>query len=105
MYQLTAVYAHPADPDSFVSHYRDKHAKISTQLPDVLFYDWHVCETLDGSSPPYFLAAVIQWESKEAAVASLGSEAGQRAVADLANFAEAGCEMQFGDVTVEVARP
>ncbi len=47
----------------------------------------------------------MQWESKEAALASLGSDAGQRAVADLANFAEAGCEMQFGEVTVEVVRP
>jgi uncharacterized protein (TIGR02118 family) len=102
MYQLTAVYAHPADPDAFVAHYRDTHAKIAAQLPDVRFYDWHVCESLDGTRPPYFLAAVIQWDSKESALASLGSEIGQRAVADIPNFADAGCEMQFGEVAVEV---
>ncbi|BBF99379.1 MULTISPECIES: EthD family reductase [Pseudonocardia] len=105
MYQLTAVYAHPADPESFVAHYRDTHAKIAAQLPGAAFYDWHVCETLDGSTPPFFLAAVIGWESKDVAIASLGSDVGQRAVADLANFADAGCEMQFGEVTVEVPRP
>ncbi|GLZ50276.1 putative ethyl tert-butyl ether degradation protein EthD [Actinomycetospora sp. NBRC 106375] len=105
MYQLTAVYAHPQDPDSFVTHYRDTHAEIARALPDVQYYNWHVCETLDGTRPPYFLAAVIQWESKEHALASLDSEEGKRAVADLANFAQAGCEMQFGDVTVEVPRP
>lgn len=64
MYQLTAVYSHPSDPEAFVSHYRDQHAKIASQLPNVLFYDWHVCETLDGATPPYFLAAVRQWESE-----------------------------------------
>ncbi|MCE0762071.1 EthD family reductase [Pseudonocardia kujensis] len=102
MYQLTAVYAHPGDPEAFVAHYRDKHAKIAAQLPDVRFYDWHVCESLDGSTPAYFLAAIVQWDSKEAAVASLGSGVGQQAVADMANFAEAGCEMHFGEVTVVV---
>lgn len=102
MYQLTAVYAYPADPDAFVAHYRDVHAKIGAELPDVRFYGWHVCETLDGSRPAHFLAAVVQWDSKDAAVASLASEAGVRAVADLANFADAGCDMQFGEINLEV---
>jgi uncharacterized protein (TIGR02118 family) len=100
VYQLTAVYAHPADPEAFVAHYRDTHSRIAAELPDIRFYDWHVCETLDGSTPAHFLAAVMQWDSRDAALASLASEAGERAVADLANFADAGCDMQFGEVTV-----
>ncbi|MFF7945147.1 EthD family reductase [Nocardia gamkensis] len=103
MYQLTALYPQPADPNAFVTYYRDVHARIAADLPDVRFFGWHVCESLDGSTPTYFLVAVVQWDSKEAAVASLGSEVGQQAIADLANFAEAGCEQHFGEVTVVVS--
>lgn len=102
MYQLSAVYAHPEDPESFVAHYRDNHAAIARMLPDVRYYNWHVCETLDGSQPPYFLAAVIQWDSRDSALASLNSEVGKQAVADQGRFAQAGCDMQFGEIVVEV---
>lgn len=35
-------------------------------------------------------------------MASLASEVGVRAVADLADFADACCDMQFGEITLEV---
>ena len=102
MYRLIANYAHPADHDAFVAHYRDVHAKLAAKLPDLRAFGWGVCETPDGSRPAHALIAVLDWDSKEVAQASLGSPAGEEAVADLANFAQAGVDMEFLEVTEEL---
>ena len=65
MYRLTANYAHPADHDAFVAHYRDVHAKLAAKLPDLRAFGWGVCETPDGSKPAHALIAVLDWDSKE----------------------------------------
>ncbi|GAA4826375.1 hypothetical protein GCM10023201_11290 [Actinomycetospora corticicola] len=101
-YRLTASYHHPADKEKFVAHYRDTHAPLAAKLPDVRSFTWGVCETPDGSQPAHALVAVLDWDSKEAAQASLGSEPGQAAVADLDNFARAGVDMEFQEITTTV---
>lgn len=102
MYRLTASYAHPADLDAFVTHYRDVHAKVATKLPDLRAFSWGVCETPDGTKPAHALVAVLDWDSKDAALASLDSPAGKEAVADLQNFAQAGVDMEFQEIRQEV---
>lgn len=102
MYRLTASYHHPADMDAFVAHYRDVHAPLANDLPDLRSFTWGVCETPDGSKPPHALIAVLDWDSKEAAQASLDSEPGKKAVADLENFAQAGMDMEFQEVVKAV---
>jgi uncharacterized protein (TIGR02118 family) len=102
MYRLTASYAHPADHDAFVTHYRDVHARLAAKLPDLRSFSWGVCETPDGTKPAHALVAVLDWDSKDVAQASLGSPAGEEAVGDLANFAQAGVDMEFQEVREEV---
>jgi uncharacterized protein (TIGR02118 family) len=102
VYQLTAVYAHPADPAAFVEHYRTTHAPIAKEFPKLRSFGWTLTETADGSPPPHFLIAVLTWDSKDDALAALGSPAGEAAVADLANFAQAGVDIELGEVVVEV---
>jgi uncharacterized protein (TIGR02118 family) len=46
--------------------------------------------------------AMLIAESKEAALGAMNSSEGQAAVADLANFAGAGVQMSFGEVTSEL---
>ncbi len=48
------------------------------------------------------LVAVLDWDSKESAQASLGSAEGEAAVGDLANFAQAGVDMEFQEIRAEV---
>jgi uncharacterized protein (TIGR02118 family) len=98
MYQLFASYAHPADPDAFLQHYREKHVPIAQSLPKARFYGWQVCESPDGSRPPHFVVSVLQWDSREDALAALSSPAGEAAVGDLKNFAGAGVDLDLGDV-------
>jgi uncharacterized protein (TIGR02118 family) len=102
MYQLTASYAHPEDPEAFLEHYRTKHAPLGREFPKARFFGWTICETADESRPPHFLIAVVQWDSKEDALAALASPAGQAAVADLANFAGAGVDIDLGELQVEL---
>ena len=102
MYRLTASYYHSDDDDALVAHYRDVHAALGAKLPDVRSFTWGPCETPDGSKPPHVLVAVLDWDSKEAALAALDSPAGKEAVADLANFAQAGVDMQFQELRTEV---
>lgn len=102
MYQLTAAYDHPADPDAFLEHYRTKHVALARELPGVRSLGWTVCETPDGSPPAHFVIAVLRWDSRAEALAALDSPAGQAVVADLANFATAGVAIDLGDVLVEV---
>ena len=102
MYRLTATYHHPEDSDAFVAHYRDTHAKLAAKLPDLRSFTWGPCEAGEGGRSVHALIAVLDWDSKEAAEASLGSAEGQAAVADLGNFAQAGVDMQFQEVVKEV---
>lgn len=102
MYRLTASYAHPADPDALVAHYRDVHAKLGAKLPELRSFGWGVCETPDGTKPAHALVAVLDWDTKEAALAAFDSPAGKEAVADLQNFAQAGVDLEFQEVQKEV---
>lgn len=102
MYQLTASYAPPENPEAFLEHYRVKHVPLARAFPKVRAFDWIICESADGSHSPHFVIAVVRWNSKDDALAALASPAGQAAVADLANFASAGVDIDLGEVQAEV---
>jgi uncharacterized protein (TIGR02118 family) len=93
VYRIIAHYHHPANPQAFLEHYRGTHAVLTKRLENLAAYTWGTCETLDGAKPEYFLTAVLDWPSKEAALADLGSPVGAEATADMANFAQAGLTM------------
>lgn len=102
MYQLTASYAHPKDSEAFLEHYRSKHAPLAKKLPNLKSFAWKVCETADGTRPPHFVIAVLRWDNRDEALAALASSAGKETVADLANFAAAGVDIDLGEVQIEV---
>lgn len=102
MYQLTATYAHPEDPEAFLTHYRTTHAALARRLPKLGFLGWTICESANGSPPPHFVIAVLHWDNKDDALAALASPEGTAVVADLANFAGAGVEIDLGEVLLEV---
>lgn len=103
MYRLTVVYEHPADPEKFLRHYREVHAVLATKLPGLRSFQWGVCEMPDGSEPPHFLVAALDWASKDDALAALSSPAGEEAGADVTEFAEPGSfHMSFSEVITAV---
>lgn len=99
MYRLTVVYDHPDDPSNFLQHYRGVHAPLIAKLPNLLAFEWGVSETPDGSTPDHFVVAVLDWETKEDALASLATPAGREGTADLANFTRPGeFHLSFAEV-------
>ena len=102
MYRVVVNYHHPEDPKAFLEYYRSTHAPLAKNLSGLSAYTWGVAETLDGSQPPFFVTAVLDWPSKEAALADLGSEQGQAASADMGNFAQAGATMHAVDLETVV---
>ncbi|WP_026928338.1 EthD family reductase [Granulicoccus phenolivorans] len=93
MFRIVVTYNHPENTDAFLEHYRTSHAVKAGKMPNLAGYTWGQCESLDGSRPEHFLVAVMDYESKEAAGASLGSPEGQAATADMADLPHAGFTM------------
>lgn len=97
MFQLTALYNHPEDPASFDKHYDEVHAPLANSVPGLQRYSVsRPAAGPDGSAPPYYLVAVLEFEDETAFAAGMGGAEGQSAVADLPNFAGAGVTMLTG---------
>jgi uncharacterized protein (TIGR02118 family) len=86
---VLALYKKPADPAAFDAYYRDHHAPLAKTLPGLVSY------TLGqgGANDPYYLVAILTFESEAAMGAALGSPQGAATVADLQNFAQAGVDI------------
>jgi uncharacterized protein (TIGR02118 family) len=97
VFQLTALYNPPEDPEAFDKHYDTVHAPLAKKLPGLQRYTIsHPGPDPEGNPPTYYLVAVLDFADEAAFGAALGGEVGQAAVADLANFAGAGVTMLTG---------
>lgn len=100
MYQLTALYDHPADPAAFDEHYDRVHAPLARAVPGLQrFTVSRPAPGADGARPAYHLVAVLEFEDEAAFGRGMGGPEGAAAVADLANFAGAGVTMLTGPAT------
>lgn len=88
MHDIIVLYAQPADPEAFDAHYRDTHVALVEGLPLLQEFSWGHAE--NETDADYYLVARMTYADADAAAASMASPQGKAAVADLANFAEAG---------------
>src|SRR3954467_15683339 len=96
MVKLMVAYGTPENPDAFDAHYRDTHAPLAEQIPDVKRFEYgKVLGTADGSEPPYYFIAELSFDSTEALQQAMGSPEGQAAAGDLPNFASGGTTMMI----------
>ncbi len=86
---VLALYKKPADPAAFDAYYANTHTPLAKQLPGLVSY------TIGrgGENDPYYLVAILTFESPAALGAAMQSEIGQKTVADLANFTQAGVDV------------
>ena len=102
-YQLTVLYHHPEDPDSFDAHYAGTHAPLASTIPGLQHYSASKPGPgPDGSAPAEYLVASLQFEDEGAFAAGMGSDAGRAAARDIGNFASGGVTMLTGEVTTYV---
>jgi uncharacterized protein (TIGR02118 family) len=97
MYRLIVCYGHPDDPAAFDQHYTTTHRALADKIPGVREWSAGKCSSPDGSAPPYYLIAVLVFDSKQALDDGLASPEGQAAAADVAHFATGGATMLVTD--------
>ena len=97
MFQVTVLYNHPEDPARFDEHYDGVHAPLAATIPGLQRYTvTRPGPGPDGTLPPYYLVAVMEYESAAAYGASMAGPEGRATRADLANFATAGVTLLAG---------
>jgi uncharacterized protein (TIGR02118 family) len=97
VFQVTVLYNHPEDPAKFDEHYDGVHAPLAATIPGLQRYTVaRPGAGPDGAKPPYYLVAVLEYESEEAYRAGTATPEGQATRADLANFATAGATLVAG---------
>ena len=98
MAQLVALYKNPSDTKAFDDYYASTHAPLAKTLPGLRRYEISTGAVVTASGDsPYYLVALLEFDSLDAIGAALGSPEGQKTAADLANFAQAGVELLMFD--------
>ena len=98
MAKLIALYRKPADPKAFDQYYFSTHVPLAKKIGGLRRYEVNdgPVTALQGE-PPYYLAAILGFDSLADIQAAMGSPEGQAAAADLANFAQAGVDLLVFD--------
>jgi uncharacterized protein (TIGR02118 family) len=98
MAQLLALYHQPKDPTAFEQHYYGTHVPLAKQLPGLRTYTVSKGPLVAAAGdPPYYLVAVLTFDSMAAIQAALASPQGEAAVADVAVVATGGATILMYD--------
>jgi uncharacterized protein (TIGR02118 family) len=86
--KITINFSDPADPDAFVRHYVDVHVPLVEALPGLRAFEYgRALTNFDGSPPDVFWVISMTFDDEAAMHAAFASEAGQKTVADMPNYA------------------
>ncbi len=89
--QLMVLYAPPADPAAFDAYYLGMHVPIAKRMPGLRSYTINKGPISGGAAAsPYYLIAILEFDSIAALGAAAASPEGQAASADVPNFGMAG---------------
>ena len=101
MFQLTVLYGHPQDAEAFDRYYEQTHVPLAQKIPGVKGFTATKTASLSPQEEsPYYLIAILYFESQQAMGAAFQSPEGQAAAADVQNFATGGVTMLAGGVQV-----
>lgn len=99
MHKLIALYQPPEDPEHFRRHLVNVHLPIVAKFPTLLGLRYGFVAPNAEAPPPYFAVVECEFRDRDALEASLASDPGQEAAADVPNYAGAGVTI----VTFEIA--
>ena len=99
MIRVTVIYGPPANASAFDVHYRDVHCKLVEKMPYLRHFTYSrgVVSSSDAAKPVH-LVAFLDYDTRADLEASLGSEEGIAAVADVANFADGGATILTAEI-------
>ncbi len=78
------LYKEPANKEAFDAYYFEKHVPLVQKVPGLLKIE---VNRFSGKNAPYYLMAILYFNSKDERKAALASSEGQAMNADVANFA------------------
>lgn len=91
MIRITVLYAPPSDAPAFLEHYTRVHVPLVRQMPALEGFSYSLgAVECAGTADAVHLVAYLDFASRSDMQMSLASAEGQAALADVANFAEAG---------------
>ncbi len=91
MIRLTVIYGTPANPAAFDAHYRDVHIPLARAMPGLKGFEVSQGGVAASAGDAPYLIALLSYADEASLHASLASPEGQKAVADVVNFATGGC--------------
>ena len=98
MAMIIAMYKTPKDAAAFDSYYFGPHLALAKTVPGLTGYEVTRGPIMAMAGPqPYYLIAVLKFDSMTAVQTALASSQGQAVAADLANFATGGVEIFFAE--------
>ncbi len=101
MFQLTVLYGQPQDTEAFDRYYKQTHAPLALKIPGVKGFTATKPMSLNPQErSPYYLIAILYFDSLEAMQSGFQSPEGQAATADVQNFATGGVTLLAGGVQV-----
>jgi uncharacterized protein (TIGR02118 family) len=97
--KAVVLYGPPENPDDFERHYAETHTSLAKAIPGLQRFEAaQGIATPDGSALPYQRIAELTFADMDALQAGLGSDEGQAAVNDIANFATGGVTIFFAEI-------
>ncbi|KMZ12124.1 hypothetical protein BHUM_06387c [Candidatus Burkholderia humilis] len=98
MAQLVSMYKYPSDTKVFDDYYASTHAPLAKTMPSLRSYEYSTGQVVSAAGEsPYYLVALLEFDSLEAIKTALNSPEGQKTAGDLANFAQAGVDLFMFD--------
>jgi uncharacterized protein (TIGR02118 family) len=101
LFQLTVLYGQPQDPQAFDRYYEQTHVPLAQKIPGLkAFTTIKPAPLSPQEKSPYYLIAILHFESQQAMGAAFQSPEGQAAAGDVRNFATGGVTMLAGEAQV-----
>jgi uncharacterized protein (TIGR02118 family) len=92
--QVLVLYNMPTDPTAFEQYYHGTHIPLAKRMPGLRSYVISKGPLASGvGGSPYYLVAVLTFDSMDAIQAAMSSPEGQATVVDVATFATSGVTM------------
>jgi uncharacterized protein (TIGR02118 family) len=99
MVKLTVLYGHPTDPAAFERYYAQTHMPIAQKVQGVRRIELaKVTGSPDGGPSAFYRMAELYFDDAKHLQSVMATEAMQKTVADLANFATGGVTVLVSDV-------
>lgn len=90
MIRVTICYGKPTDPAAFDSHYAQVHVPLTREIPGLAAFTGGHCRTPDGSEPPHYYIAYLDYATEADFKAAQASPQLAKAGADAMSIATGG---------------